>query len=977
MDNMNSMNNTCSINYMNNNYDVYGERDILKNIWNILNESDNIEEMLNILDINAFKYSYDLSNVIRNYLDKNRNVNNNSFINFTNILNELELYFCNGNKKYIIVSLQEAETLRYHVHKRSNIQKIYEAFFRSTVHVNNKEQIKCMYNDKEEDQNVDQYVDQNVDQYVDQYVDQKNHEHFKTSKLCVQDNINNNYKEKENMNIFDIIEEKNNNKKNHISNNNVVDVDIGKNISNDIDTYIKDNMNDDNLLNDPWGLQENIPNINLIGDKSNDSIDNFFSGNMDKINNKNIVEHNNIDKIDNKIEKKENTYNKNILDIMNIKDCGQNMLIACNNININIYNYNFWFTPIEISDKNNLRKYLSRQIQIVYSVCKFFNSDRKFIDAHVNLLLQYLNFNPPKHRFNYFNELYLIRRLMKENQNSGLKNIEKNFYAPKKLQLEILEKKLFEGNGDIYAFKVIQERVRQSLKGKNLTLQKIFEKDLNYICTMEDIRIVFDYLNIRDKNCINILFDVLGRNITLHELCLFLNPVENRRDKKYNRLEKNKRMNGNMLQNDMNYINNNILQTQNIGIQNKGNNNNNNNNNYIDHQHNNLIRDIEKHLKNFRFSLTEHTHMKLVWSGKIAHQRIQHDMTHENNKNEMCSMNNINPSSYNFAKNESHHNNMNNNKNSFSNNNNNNNNNNQYDYVKKSSTNDLISDIFYTFQNKTHNRDEINLLSNTNQQNNINKMSYNEDMFYIYEAENVDPKDRGIMSKNKHKIVCGHYASNKMYDINNNNNNINNNCSNNIYNSINAFPIIEMTDITINSMYTSTSGNDMLNLLFPYPKKYLLLWHEDYSLKNVNECLHIWKPILSSSAHFSNNIFVGHVATVGPQSPPLNKIRAIPKVLVKNVQSKKYSTFFADNSFAIDNSGVFRTLNIHFFNGLEFKNYEEFSFRNFSLSIISKMKKIKSVNEDIFNLWGDENNEIEQDEDDESSSEWEIIAQPF
>lgn len=64
----------------------------------------------------------------------------------------------------------------------------------------------------------------------------------------------------------------------------------------------------------------------------------------------------------------------------------------------------------------------------------------------------------------------------------------------------------------------------------------------------------------------------------------------------------------------------------------------------------------------------------------------------------------------------------------------------------------------------------------------------------------------------------------------------------------------------------------------------------------------------------------------------------------------------------------------NFLGGFDLQNYEELIFPSFTLNIVEKIKKIKYANNDIFNLW--ENDKQVQD-DDESSSEWEVIPQGF
>ncbi|OTN67685.1 Uncharacterized protein PKNOH_S05393500 [Plasmodium knowlesi] len=891
-----------------NNYDEYAEKEALENIWNILKE-DNIQEILNILDINPFKYSYDLAKIMTDHVKQNE-FDGNRFASFVSLLNRMELYFSNKNKKYIIVSLQEAETLRYYMHKKFNRQKVAMA-------------LSGRFS----------YLTKTDSFYLLSKGDPK-----KNANLVLESGANNAQ-----------VEEK------------------GPDLNHKIENLMEEEMFQENLISDGWGLNNNLSSIALEEKDEGGDMDHFFMEEIKKKEvekNKNVSDTNNweitvwgADKEEENVEML-SIYEKEKMEIDPVKE--ENFF---SDVHINLYNYHFWFTPIEITDRNNLRKYISRQIQIVYSVCKFFNSDRKFIDAHVNLLLQYLNFNAPKHRFSYFNDLYLQRRIMKDSlTKSNLKMPEKKSLLIKKnIELEMVEKKLFEGNGDIYAFKIMQQTVRQSLKKKQLTLQEIFDKDdLDYICSKQDIRILFDFLNIRDSNYVNVLFDILGSTISLHELCFTLNPVENMKKTEFQKdlyIEDKKR--------------------------------------YAEE----FFSEAEKYLKNFRFSLTEHTYFKVIWSGRISSQRIVQESLEGREGGTFgvekkapfgqevseyalgASLGGVSLGGASLGVGA--------NRNAPPS---------ERDPIHKSPSNDLLSDIFGF--NRSQRNDEAAIYAEQ-----INHPVKNSEQFYIYEAENIDPKDRGMMSKNKHKIIFGHYASSKPAD--------------------NNFPILEMTDISINSMYTSASAQEILNLLFPYPKKYLLLWHEDYSIKSVDECLHIWKPVLSST-HMSGTTFLGFVATVGPHQPPLNKIRALPKSLVKVVQNKKFATFYSDNSFSIDNSGLLNSLNVHFFSkyhipnhssysnsahsnsavqcsalplslfhdrsshfllstfaaphtsplldGLDFKNYEEFLFRNFSLNIVAKVKKIKSVNEDIFNLWGEEKQQ-EQEDDEETSPEWEIIPQ--
>ncbi|SBT46350.1 hypothetical protein POVWA1_053590 [Plasmodium ovale wallikeri] len=835
----------------NNNYDVYSEKEILKNVWNILMEH-NMDEILNILDINPFKYSHNLAKVISDYIEMN-NTEGTKFNRFTSILNELELYFSNRNKKYIVVSLQEAETLRYYIHRKYTAERISDA---------------TRGNTNRSDDNLEG-------------------EYRRGGKSMVNENL---------IDIFD---------QGKKQNGDTSHVDL---LKTEIEGCIKDEIEKEEELNDGWGLNNQFSSFALDG------------ADIPWDDSTTWVKEPEVDLFFDEMSKKKENYvadvgSNELLEVYEGEKTNKgeevNELEAFSNVHINLYNYYFWFTPIEITDRNNIRKYMSRQTQIVYSVCKFFNSDGKFIDGHVNLLLQYLNFNPPKHRFSYFNELYMLRRIVKDKINKVYKNVEKNVHVKKsKIELEIVEKKLFEGNGDIYSFKIMQEMVRQSLKRKQLTIQDIFDHELNYICSKDDIRLLFDFLNIHDKNLVHILFDILGSHISLQELSFTLNPTHNVKKLRF-----------------QNYAHSG--ETKHI---------------YTD----NFLKEIDKCLKNFKFTLTDHTYFKLIWSGKICNHRILQKATVPGETSvEIASskditegkgiMNILNTEKrvYPYIDDNSmtaHH-------------------KVEKDTYKWSPTNDLLNGIF------GHTKSTKGEFQNMGNEN-VRLNTFASEHFYIYEAENTDPKDRGMMSKNKHKILFGHYASNKAID--------------------NIFPILEMTDISINSMYTSTSAQDILNLLFPHPKKYLLLWHEDYSTKKADECLHIWKPVLSSS-HFVNTTFLGFIATIGPQQPPLNRIRAFPKSIIKSIPSKKCTTFYADNSFSIDNSGALNTLSVHFFNGLDVNTYEEFLFRNFSLSIIAKMKKIKSVNEDIFNLWGDEQTQVEEEEDDDDgpTSEWEVIPQGF
>lgn len=704
------------------------------------------------------------------------------------------------------------------------------------------------------------------------------------------DHINkSNVKNNENDPLFDIFKDTS-----KIGMNNNMDV---NKLTVELEGCIKDEIaQENNMLSQGWGL-DNLGSIslnddiemmdlgkesiqpNLRGESLTGFMDDFFLNDNNVENSKktnSLIDKRKEEEINNTVKNNNNNnkYEKSMSNLDLLVDTYEkektcvifDEINPFKDVSVNLYNYHFWFTPIEITDENNLRKYLSRQIQIVYSVCKFFNSDRKFIDAHVNLLLQYLNFNSPKYRLNYFNELYLLRRIMKDNLNKSYKNLGKNIIIPKQIELEIVEKKLFESNGDIYMFKIMQQTVRQILKKKQLTLQEIFDKDLDYICNVQDIKILFNFLNIHDKKLVNVLFDILGTNISLHELCYSLNPIEHIKKSDCHK----------DIPNDDTKM----------------------------YTNNNFMKEIDKYLKNLRFSLTDHTYFKVIWSGNISNQRI---IQNSNSK------------------------------------------------VSKPMSNETDS-FKYSHSESPNNLYAMNTISNKNSLQNISSKEdiiKKYDEFYIYEAENTEPKDRGMMSKNKQKIILGHYASNKPVD--------------------NTFAILEVTDISINSMYTSAYAQDILNLLFPFPKKYILLWHEDYSLKNVDECLHIWKPILSSS-HFSNTTFLGFIATMGPEQPALNKIRAIPKSLVKNVKKQLYTTFYEDNNIVINNSGFLNSLNFQFSSGFDLQNYEELIFPNFSLNIVEKIKKIKYANDDIFNLW--ENDKQVQD-DDESSSEWEVIPQCF